>query len=296
MRTSTNLTEAVTDLHRLIDRLIIEVMSKKDGKKRGSIIPILLEDDDILVVDKPSGIASAWARGDTPDLRKVIKSEYPHLVDVLLRIVHRLDKPASGVILLSKNLESQRRLSAAFSNRNVKKEYLALVWGSFSESEGEIDQPIIYAPRKGISVVDPVRGKPSQTIWRVIAQFKDIAMLSLTPVTGRTHQLRLHLSQMAHPIVGDPLYGRQEKGRALLPYLSDYKADYRLGRGKIKEYPLIDRLALHAWKLSFPHPKTGEEVNVKARLPSDLKATIRRLIKYAKTNQEDYSHLELNFL
>lgn len=197
----------------------------------------LYADDTLLVFDKPSGLLAVPGRGpDKQDcLAARVQSRYP---DAL--IVHRLDMATSGLMVLARGPAAQRALSMAFAAREVNKRYLAVVAGRLEappEAWGVIDLPIIADwPNRPLRIIDHQHGKPSITRWRVLgyAESGSCTRVELEPVTGRSHQLRLHLRELGHPILGDTLYA---------PAAIQMKAE---------------RLLLHAGSLRFAHPATGE--------------------------------------
>ena len=163
-----------------------------------------------------------------------------------LRLVHRLDKATSGVMILAKNVEAQTRFTGYFKSRHVKKTYLALVTGVVPGRQGRIEAPLAQSPRKpSLMCIARNKGKESVTNWKLLADFGVVSLLAVSPITGRTHQIRVHLPHIGLPLAIDPLYG---SSRSL--FLSDFKTDYRLARDQT-EKPLIERLTLHAYQLSF---------------------------------------------
>jgi tRNA pseudouridine32 synthase/23S rRNA pseudouridine746 synthase len=209
--------------------------------------PVLVyADDTLLVVDKPGGLLAVPGRGaDKQDcLSARVQARYP---DAL--IVHRLDMATSGLMVMARGASAQRELSKAFAARAVKKRYVAMVAGRLEAPEegwGSIDLPIIVDwTRRPLRIVDHQLGKPSLTYWRVLG--KDETGLNtrveLEPVTGRSHQLRVHLRALGHPILGDALYAPP-----------DVQA-------------LAGRLLLHACSLRFVHPLTGEALAFESAAP-----------------------------
>jgi 23S rRNA pseudouridine955/2504/2580 synthase/23S rRNA pseudouridine1911/1915/1917 synthase len=195
-------------------------------------------------------------------------------------VVHRLDKDTSGVMVFAKNIEAQRHLSHQFQNNTVNKEYVALVIGRPAEQEGMVDAPI--EPDKqhvGAMKVDK-RGKPARTAWRIEETFRGLTLVRAMPKTGKTHQIRVHLQHLGHPLAVDPLYGpsADEKGPGI--FLSKFKRGYRLGKFA-EERPLISRLTLHAEKLRLTLPN-GSELEIVAEMPKDLRATINMLRKHGR--------------
>ncbi|MFK5913144.1 MAG: pseudouridine synthase [Woeseiaceae bacterium] len=203
---------------------------------------ILYQDKYLLVINKPSGLLSVPGRGEEKQdcLISRLQVEYP---DAL--IVHRLDMSTSGLMMIARGKEIERALSILFQKREVKKKYIAIVSGRLKEKQGRIDVPIITDwPNRPKQKVDWLDGKPSITDYSVFSydSKKNTSTVDLQPVTGRTHQLRLHLKQIGHAILGDELYATMEV---------------------IKQ---SKRLLLHACYLSFKHPVTSEiiELNAKA--------------------------------
>jgi tRNA pseudouridine32 synthase/23S rRNA pseudouridine746 synthase len=200
------------------------------------VIEPLYLDDALLVVDKPSGLLAVPGRGsDKQDcLSARVQARYP---DAL--IVHRLDMATSGLMVMARGPAAQRQLSKAFAAREVAKRYIAIVAGRLeasAEAWGIIDLPIsVDWPRRPLRVVDPIHGKPSLTRWRVLGYDESgtNTRVELEPITGRSHQLRLHMRELGHAILGDALYAPPDV------------------------QGLSGRLLLHAWSLSLEHPATG---------------------------------------
>lgn len=204
---------------------------------------ILYLDDFLVIVDKPAGLLSVPGRGvDKQDcLAGRVQAQFP---DAL--IVHRLDMGTSGVMVLARGKAMERALSILFQARKVRKRYVAVVAGRLGQEEGEINLPLIADwPNRPRQMVSFELGKPSCTRYRVLGYdvVGDISRLELEPVTGRSHQLRVHLQALGHPILGDELYaGAQVCAKA-------------------------GRLLLHAAAIEFAHPLTGELVAVKSNVP-----------------------------
>ncbi|HEX6362698.1 MAG TPA: RluA family pseudouridine synthase [Albitalea sp.] len=202
-------------------------------------LPLLYADEALVAVDKPAGLLSVPGRGaDKLDCAAArVQALHP---DAL--VVHRLDMATSGVLVMARGPQAQRRLGLAFARREVQKRYVAVVHGRPQGEAGEIDLPLAADwPRRPRQQVDLVHGKPSLTRWRLLAvdAAAGTSRLALEPVTGRSHQLRVHLLAIGHPIVGDALYGEPGDGR----------------------------LRLHAAQLAFAHPVTGMPVRVESAVP-----------------------------
>lgn len=209
------------------------------------IVPLFV-DDTLLVIDKPNGLLAVPGRGaDKQDcLSARVQASYP---DAL--IVHRLDMATSGLMVMARSPAAQRALSQAFAAREVSKRYIAVVAGRLQAPQDEwgvIDLPIIVDwPNRPLRMIDHQLGKPSTTRWRVLAHDTtgSCTRVELEPVTGRSHQLRIHLRELGHPILGDALYAT--------PAVQ----------------ALSGRLLLHAWSLTLLHPMTGERLSFECPAP-----------------------------
>lgn len=239
---------------------------------------ILYEDPSIIIIDKPAGMVVHPAKGNPSGT--LVNALLYHCKDLsgingVMRpgIVHRLDKDTSGVMVIAKEDRAYHQLTKQFKNRTVEKIYLAIAYGKFSRDEGLIDVAIGRHPsqRKRMSI-RAKKGRPSITQWKVMERFEDFTLLEISPRTGRTHQIRVHLSSMGHPLLGDPLYGR--KGRP----------------GSIQDSVLkesvkkMNRQALHAHRLEFIHPRTGERIIFTSPMPEDMREVLEwlRLKKKAR--------------
>jgi 23S rRNA pseudouridine1911/1915/1917 synthase len=234
-------------------------------------LEILYEDRDLILVNKPPGLVVHPApghRGGT--LLNALVHHCPDLAEVgdLSRpgLVHRLDKDTSGVLVAAKTALAHAQLVRQFHDREVEKIYVALVWGRFEQRRGKIDQEVGRHPtaRQKMSA-HPRRGKPAVTYWRVLEEYPGpLTLLELSPKTGRTHQLRVHLAAAGHPIVGDATYGG--------------------GAARLKENPrlknlrlLVKRQLLHARTLRLTHPVSGAAIVGEAPLPEDFRAVMQLL-------------------
>lgn len=247
-------------------------------------IPVLYEDDHLLAVDKPAGLLTSPDRYDPerPDLMRLlhegIRRGAPWAVArglTYLANVHRLDLETSGVLLLARQKASLIEVANQFNAARPTKEYVALVRGAPDAETFEVDAPLAPHPgRPGIFRVDPREGKRARTRFRVAERFGGYALLQCEPLTGRTHQIRVHLRHVNLPIVADAAYG----GAPLL--LSSLKANYRFKPDQ-PERPLIGRVALHATQITVRHPGTGERVVIRAPWPKDLTVAVKYLRRFA---------------
>lgn len=240
-------------------------MSKND-------IEIIYQDSDLVVINKPAGLSTTADRTGEPDLVPVLRKQLGD--ENKLRLIHRLDKLASGVMLLAKNITTQSKLSSMFEKRLIKKTYLALVTGHIRAGTGTINAALAHS-RKNPQVMrtDRKRGKPAVTRWNLLADFGAMALLAAEPVTGRTHQIRIHLKSIGTPLAIDPQYG---SARPIM--LSEFKPDYRPKKDKA-ETPLIDRLTLHAYQIGLP-PDLDKPTTFIAPLDKKFAAVIKALAKY----------------
>ena len=236
-------------------------------------INILFEDDQILLINKPSGVSVTADRSGKPDILQLLKNQLKPAEP--LRLVHRLDKETSGVLLIAKHKEAQSRYSRLFAKREVQKLYLAVVNGPLAYTGGSIKDPIARSQRNPQAMHIHTRlGKPAHTIWEQLADFGELSLVSARIITGRTHQIRIHFSHRKMPLAIDSIYG---SSRPLM--LSSFKYSYRPKPGR-EEPAMIDRLTLHAYQLTIP---TGEEEILKtvvAPLDKKFASVIKLLAKH----------------
>jgi 23S rRNA pseudouridine1911/1915/1917 synthase len=233
-------------------------------------LPVLLETDDIIALDKPAGLLSIPDReGKDPSLKSLLKERYGNIYTV-----HRLDRETSGVIVFAKNEVAHKYLSKIFEDRNVEKIYQGIVQGAPPEQKGTIDQPIMEHPTKpGVMVINR-RGKAALTDYEVLETIGPYSYLQFRIHTGRTHQIRIHMHSIGHPIACDSLYG---DGQPI--FLSAIKRNFKLSKSEETERPLLARLALHSQSLKFTDP-SGEPHSIEAPLPKDLRALLQQLRKW----------------
>jgi len=230
-------------------------------------LDVLYEDESLLVINKPPGLVvhpapGHWAGTLVSALLHHWRGPRPGLDPIRPGIVHRLDKDTSGVLVIAKDAATLADLGTQFRDRQVEKQYVAFVWGRLRRSAGTISEPIGRNPTHRKRMAVHQGGRAAITAFEVCEHLDGITMLRLFPKTGRTHQIRVHLAAIGHPIVGDVLYGR---GRT------------RPGGA------LIQRQALHAERLTFRHPHSGLRMSFVAPLADDLVALRRRCLPAAPT-------------
>lgn len=243
--------------------------------KKPAPYAILQQDDALVAVNKNPGLAVLPGRGRTESLLGLLAAD-PALAGRKPLMVHRIDADTSGLIVFALTPQAQKHLTEQFRLRTVTKEYLALVRGTPLHESGSVDLPIGNDPNnKNRMVIRGLEPKKSRTKWIVGQRFNGVTLLKVYPVTGRRHQIRVHLKAMGFPLAVDPLYGGTEIK------LSEFKRKYKLGKFQ-EERPLIARLTLHAHQLTFTHPLTGERTTWQAGLPKDFRSTLASLDRWAK--------------
>lgn len=260
--------------------------------KRNELYSIVYQDDSIAVLNKSSGLLVAADRWD-PDAQRLDMLATDEICGEGERLyaVHRIDKDTSGLVIYAKNEQAHRAISMAFENREVDKTYHALVYGRPAWDETEIDIPLrADGDMKHRTVKDKKGGKPSRTQFRNIGSCGPFSWVEAKPITGRTHQIRVHLLLSGLTIVCDPLYGKPDP-----LYLSKIKRKWR--GDEFVERPILDRLGLHAWRMVIAHPVTGERMEFLAPYPKDLNTTRKQLAKLFRTDPlADFSDLDLESL
>lgn len=203
-------------------------------------LKILHDDHEVVLIDKPAGLLSVPGKGEhlKDCLLTRVQAAFPTVL-----LVHRLDRDTSGVMIFALTPHAQRHLGLQFEKRQTKKIYIARVWGELAEKSGTVDLPLIVDwPNRPKQMVDHENGRQAVTDWRVVRKGGDETRVRLMPKTGRSHQLRVHMLALGHPILGDPFY-----------------AD-----GAARDYP---RLMLHSETLQFRHPDGGRGMRITAKCP-----------------------------
>ena len=250
---------------------------------------IIYEDEDVLVLNKPAGMvvhpghghyegtlvnALAWHLGI---------SQGPDGEDERMGIlVHRIDKDTSGLLAVAKNDEAQLNLARQFFDHSIERKYVAVVWGDLKEDEGTVDANLMRDPSDRLrfcTTDDPEKGKHAVTHWRVLERFGYVTLVECKLETGRTHQIRVHLSSIGHPIFGDERYGGTEIRQGTI--YSKYKQFIR------NCFELCPRQALHAKTLGFIHPRTKKSLQFSSELPADMTALLDKWRRYCANMPEE---------
>jgi len=230
---------------------------------------IIKETEDFVAVNKPAGVLTIPDREGNISLKNYLQQAYGNIYTV-----HRLDRDTSGIVLFAKNEQSHRQLSQLFEGRDIKKYYVGFVHGKPSPPSGTIDEPIAeHSGKKGVMVINK-RGKPSVTDYETLENFRTYSWMQFQIHTGRTHQIRIHMKHIGHPIVCDEIYG---DGKPV--YLSSIKRNFKLSKSEEEERPVLSHLALHSWKLEFV--LHDQEYSMEAAIPKDLKALLQQLKKWS---------------
>jgi 23S rRNA pseudouridine1911/1915/1917 synthase len=232
-------------------------------------IDIIFENDHFVAVNKPAGLLSIPDREGTDiSLKTVLKNKYGNIFTV-----HRLDRDTSGIIVFAKDEATHQHLSIAFEERKVEKYYLGIVSGVISLKKDTIDAPIAEnQSRRGVMIIHK-RGKEAVTDYEVLEEFGKFSLVQFRIHTGRTHQIRVHMQNIGHPIVCDELYG---DGKPVL--ISSFKYRYKLSKNEEEERPILARLGLHAQRLKLTGAD-GTVHDLQAEMPKDMRALLQQLRK-----------------
>jgi len=229
-------------------------------------LDIIHQDEAIIIVNKPAGLVVHPAAGHYSGTMQNALLHFDESLSAVPRagIVHRLDKDTTGLMVVARNLSSHKYLVNQIQKHEVIRQYQAVVYGVMTGG-GMVDQPIGRHPRDRIKMAVRENGREAVTHYRLLQRFREHSHIKVQLETGRTHQIRVHMSYLRHPIVGDPVYaGRHRNPSGALPELLSFLQQFK-------------RQALHAWKLTFEHPDTGAEVTFEAPLPNDMQQLISLL-------------------
>ena len=240
---------------------------------------VLFEDDDLIVLNKPSNLLVLPDRYNQSliNLYAILREEFGEIF-----VVHRIDRETSGTIVFAKNASAHSLLNAQFEERRITKKYTAIAIGSPGQAEGRIDAPIMESrTHAGVMKVNHKHGKASVTNYRIVEMFDGYALVEAEPESGRTHQIRVHLASIGLPVMCDRVYG---DGKPF--YLSNVKYRY-FTEGD--EKPLLSRTALHAETLSLFHPRSGSQMTFTSALPKDMRSVLNYLRKFKSQNHRAYA-------
>ncbi|MBC7827076.1 MAG: RNA pseudouridine synthase [Chitinophagaceae bacterium] len=233
---------------------------------------IIFETDNWIALNKPYGLLSIPDReGKDISLKQLLQEKYGEIFTV-----HRLDRNTSGIILFAKDEATHKFLSQAFEERRVQKFYLGVVNGILPEKKGIIDQPIAEnTTKRGVMIIHK-RGKPSVTDYEVLEEFGKYSFVRFQIHTGRTHQIRVHMHYLGHPLVCDEIYG--DPAPILI---SSIKRKFKLSKNELEERPIMNRTALHAAELDFIDAG-GINQKLEAEMPKDMRALLQQLRKWKR--------------
>ncbi len=250
------------------EEIELQPMLSKEVSVQAEAIPleIIFEDEDLLVINKPAGLVVHPATGNPDGTLLNALLHHQGDLDKIPRggIVHRLDKETSGLLVVAKTLQSQTALVNQLQARSVKREYRAIVQGLLTTG-GSVDQPIGRHPVHRVRMAVHPSGKPAVTHYRVLERYRAHSYLRVNLETGRTHQIRVHMAYIHHPLLGDPVYG----GRLRIPAGASPELQQALRSFR--------RQALHAARLELQHPRSGELIAWEAPLPEDMQQMLKQL-------------------
>ncbi|MBC7426775.1 MAG: RluA family pseudouridine synthase [Bacteroidia bacterium] len=230
---------------------------------------IIYEDDNLLMVNKPAGISSLHERNDT-EITSVIGLARDYSGDI--QLCHRLDRETSGCLLMAKTPETYRHIAMQFERRKIKKKYHAIVEGNIEFENLEVNLPLFTDSKRRVQVSHK-NGKDSLTIFNTLKTYEHFSLIECEPVTGRLHQIRVHLASQNARIVADEQYGGK------LPYLSRMKRKFKLSKANENESPILNRVALHSFSLGFEDIE-NKPMHFESAYPKDLEVFVKLLEKY----------------
>ena len=230
---------------------------------------IILENEHFIVINKPPGLLSIPDReGKEVSLKEILQQKYEQIFTV-----HRLDRETSGIIVFAKDAETHKYLSQAFEERTVEKYYVGLVAGTLPDKQKTIEAPITEnTVKRGVMIIHK-RGKPAITDYQVLEEFGKFSFVQFQIHTGRTHQIRVHMQYLGHPLVCDEIYGD-----GLPVKISSFKRNYKLSKNEEEERPILARTGLHAQRLRFTD-MNGNQYDLAAEMPKDMRALLQQLRK-----------------
>ncbi len=255
------------------DQILVNIQPSKKTTLVPENIPIdvIFEDESLLVVNKRAGMVVHPAYGNLSGTLANALAHYSNNLSTLSGnyrpgLVHRLDKNTSGLLVVAKNDFVHAKLSEQFSAHTVQREYIAIVWGHFAQNKGEIETYLNRSAKDRTKIIVSEEGKYAKTNYQVVQKFHLVSLLRLNLETGRTHQIRVHLSSKGHPVLGDPDYGGRHKQTIKL------NQEDRLFANQLLD--LMPRQALHAKTLGFIHPTTRQQMMFDSKLPRDMQELI----------------------
>ncbi len=258
-------------------QLVVQDIESEESCKAEAIpLDIVYQDEAIIVINKPADFVVHPAAGHYSGTLQNALLHFDESLAAIPRagIVHRLDKDTTGLMVVARNLSAHKYLVEQIQQHEVLREYQAVVYGVMTGG-GMVDQPIGRHPRDRIKMAVRENGREAVTHYRLLQRFREHSHIKVQLETGRTHQIRVHMSYLRHPIVGDPVYaGRHRFPAGARPELVEYLQQFR-------------RQALHAWRLSFVHPESGEDVSYEAPLPDDMQQLITLLQADLQAHEND---------
>lgn len=264
------------------EQIAVTLPPKKKYELHAEDIPLDIhyEDESLIVINKPAGMVVHPAYANLSGT--LVNALLQHCASLSTLsgqqrpgLVHRLDKDTSGLLVVAKNDYAHERLARQFSSRTIHREYRALVWGHFIQKQGRIETLLNRSSQDRTRMIISKTGKPAITNYEVIDEYPLVSLLRVKLETGRTHQIRVHLSAKGHPVLGDPIYGGRHK--QIIKLNQKYQ---RLGLELLR---VMQRQALHAKTLGFIHPETGAEMLFESQLPNDLQNVIAFLERLKQT-------------
>jgi len=243
-------------------------------------IEYIYEDDSILIISKPAGTLTIPDRYDreAKNLKNILEDKYGKIF-----VVHRLDKDTSGVMVFAKTAEAHKFINQQFQDNQIEKLYHVVVAGIVPKEEINIDIPLIADPVKLGRTKPSSRGKESLTILKVLEHFRVATLVECNLITGRHHQIRVHCAAIGHPLLVDDLYSENS-----FFMLSAIKRKFNLKKNT-DELPIINRVSMHSYKISFYHPDTNQLVTFSAKYPKDFQALVNVLRKYSSAGNIFYN-------